>query len=128
MKALFLGLALSAFGCAHGIEGRHEGRDVRGSAHVDDKARLLVAGPASAVHARAYSGAPPALFTVERITGDDRDCARVPSARALDARPDRDGHLSVPNGRALCAAAASGQAEVMWHAHVDNARDLWALQ
>jgi hypothetical protein len=129
MKATMVGLLLAMLGgagCAHGVINNEVGRDVRGSAQLNDGARLLVVGPASSVHTSAGDGdRSVALYMVDARTGDDRDCGASAHRTAVDA--GAGGHIQVPQGRALCAAKANGAvADVLWHGHADDSQEMWA--
>ena len=128
MKGLLLtalGVTLMV-GCAHGGAGRSE-RELRGLARVGGEGRVLVAGPASLVHANLQGTKTVTLFVVERVSGDDGDCAKRPAAQALPADATR-AQVTVAAGHVLCAASASGPTDVSWHAHLDGNPNLWALR
>jgi len=128
MKGLLLmGLGVTLMvGCAHGTGG-HSDRELRGSARVGGEGRMLVAGPASLVHANLQGTKAVTLFVAERVSGGDGDCAKHSAAQALPADGTR-AQLTVAAGHVLCAASASGPTDVSWHAHVDGNPSLWALR
>jgi hypothetical protein len=132
MKTTMLGLAFAmlAAGCAHNVGGSQaRAKNMRGWAVVDTAPRLLVAGPATGVHAGAESGALPTLFVVDQVRGDDSDCAVARAAHSTAARPGPDGRIAIPPGRALCAVAEKGSTEVFWHGRAEDGNStMWALQ
>jgi hypothetical protein len=119
-RKLVLGAALAVpAGCAHGWSLEAGARDLRGSTELRGAARVLVDGPALSVHADAEGGEPIALYVVDRVNGDDRDCARAPDASAAQPALDAGRHVEVGQGRELCAVASpAGRLEVHWHARM----------
>jgi hypothetical protein len=107
-------------GYAHGWGQDGGGRDLRGSTELrGGAARLLVGGPALSVHAGSDGGEPIALYVVDRVNGDDRDCARATSAGAAQPARDESRHVEVAQGRELCAVAPqAARLEVQWHARM----------
>ena len=127
MKTIVWVLAMAAMGagCAHGW-GEARAHSIRGMTKVGSGPRLLVGGPALSVHTSIDDREPVTLFVVERVNGDDSDCTRDP-ARALTLAEDARHHVDVAAGRALCAVAASGTREVLWHARAEEEpSSLWA--
>jgi hypothetical protein len=115
MRGMLLGLVLAMVaGCAHGLHGE-AARDVRGVAKVGAGARLLVGGPAMSVHTNVDGSEPVALFVVDRVNGDDRDCASGTAAHAAPIAPAAGRHIEIAEGRELCAVA-QGTHEVLFHA------------
>ena len=108
-------------GCAHGLPGdARVDRELRGSAKVGGGARLLVGGRAMLVHTSVDGTEPVALFVVDRVSGDDRDCAPGPSSHAAPIAPAASRHIEIGEGRELCALATAGSREVLFHAHVED--------
>lgn len=118
-----LGLAMAA-GCAHGSGARSAAAERRGSMTVADGARMLLAGPAETVHASVDGARPVALYLVDRVHGDDRDCRQFTSARWVSG----SAHVEVGAKKELCAASQGGPASVLWHATAGGHDNLWALQ
>jgi hypothetical protein len=120
VRGMILAGALAGLaGCAHGWNGEAGTRDVRGSTKVDGRARLLVAGPVLSVHADVDGGGPVGLYLVDRVNGDDGDCARRPGTGAVALAPRAGRHVEVGPGREICAMAApAGVREVLWHARL----------
>jgi hypothetical protein len=117
-------LAMGAVGCAHGTSTSDRGRAVRGGARVGPEARALVLGPAPVVHATGDK--PVRWFVVDRVKGDDSDCAGpIASARGFESARAR---LSVTSGQVLCAMVARGATDVIWHELPEGEGSLWALR
>jgi hypothetical protein len=127
MRGLLMVAGLGLFvGCAH-AGGRHAEHELRGLAQVASEGRMLVAGPASLVHANLEGTKPVTLFVVERVSGSDADCAK-PSAPQTVRSEGKRAQLTVAAGHVLCAASETGPTDVMWHAHVDANPSVWALR
>ena len=126
MRGMMLaGVLVLATGCAHRWDGDPSVRDIRGSAELGVGARLLLAGPARSVHANVEGGDPTALYLVDRVSGEDRDCAKASTAGAAAFVPQRGDHIDIPAGRELCAThMRAGVTEVVWHARVAAPTDL----
>ena len=123
LTLMVLGLAMAA-GCAHGRAARSEASELRGAARVAETGRMLVAGPAGTVHASVDGPRGVSLFLVDRVHGDDRDC---------DATPTRSGSRGArtwrwARSRSCAPWPAGGPSFVMWHAHLGERNNLWALQ
>ena len=123
LMLMALGMAMAA-GCAHGTSVRSEAVEVRGSARVAEDGRMLLAGPAGTVHASVDGPRSVAFFLVDRVHGDDRDCHDVSYAQWVSG----SAHLDVGARQELCAVSKGAPAFVMWHAHVGERANLWALQ
>ncbi len=118
MRAMMLAAALAIpAGCAHGGSEEAATRDVRGSTNLGGAARLLLSGPALAVHASVDSEDPIALYVVDRVSGDDRDCAWPAPAGASAIVTQMGSHIELAAGRELCAMPTrAGKRVVLWHA------------
>ncbi|HXT97761.1 MAG TPA: hypothetical protein VN853_15780 [Polyangia bacterium] len=124
LTLLALGLAMAA-GCAHGSGAGTAATERRGSMNVADGGRvLLLAGPAETVHASVDGPRPVALYLVDRVHGDDRDCRELTYAQRVSG----SAHVDVRAKQELCAVSQGGPASVLWHAFVGGHNDLWALQ
>jgi hypothetical protein len=123
LTSLALGLAMAA-GCAHGSGARSTATERRGSMNLANDARMLLAGPAGTVHASVDGSRPVALYLVDRVHGDDRDCRQLTYARWVSG----SAHLEVGAKQELCAVSKGGPASVMWHATTGGRDNLWALQ
>jgi hypothetical protein len=123
LKVLAMAVAMAAAaGCAHGPVAPERASDARGMARVGQQARALLVGPARLVHATGDK--PVRWFVADRVSGDDRDCAGLPSPVALGE--SAGAQLAVGSGQVLCAAVARGATDVMWHRLPDVADTLWA--
>lgn len=124
LTVLALGLAMAA-GCAHGSGARTAAAaERRGTTNVAEGGRVLLAGPAETVHASVDGPRPVALYLVDRVHGDDRDCRELTYARWVTS----SAHVDVGAKQELCAVSQGGPASVLWHAFVGGHRNLWALQ
>jgi hypothetical protein len=123
LTLLALGLAMAA-GCAHGSGARTAATERRGSMNVAGGGRVLLAGPAETVHASVDGPRPVALYLVDRVHGDDRDCRELTYAQWVSG----SAHVDVGAKQELCAVSTGGPAWVLWHAFVGGRNNLWALQ
>jgi hypothetical protein len=132
MKSIMGGLLwVLAAGCAHAPSSASRTEDHRGLARVEPRAHILVVGPAASVHTSAEGSVPIALFVVDRVHGDDRDCARVaaPHREApMSKLSTVERHLHIAAGQELCVASPTGPTEIAWHAHLQESAGLLALQ
>jgi hypothetical protein len=127
MKATMLGTMFAVLaGCAHGVNGDGREQSLRGSAQVNEGARLLVGGPTVSVHTNVEGIEPVTLFVVDLVKGDDGDCAPATSAHTTVIAPEARGKIEIGAGRELCALATVGSMEVLWHAEVKAPAGLWA--
>jgi len=122
MRAMMLAAALALpAGCAHRWGEQAATRDVRGSMDLAGAARLLLSGPAVDLHANVDREDPIALYVVDRVSGDDRDCARPALAGAATIVTQMGSHLELAAGRELCAMPTrQGTREVLWHARTTD--------
>jgi hypothetical protein len=131
MKTTLLGLAMvlgATMGCAHGTlvpDGPAQEREMRGSAHVGQQARVIVAGPAPLVHATGEQ--PVRWFLAHRISGGDGDCAAAGASPSLLSESSGV-HLTIAPDHVLCASVAQGTTDVRWHQDAESSRNLWALR
>ena len=124
LMLLALGLAMAA-GCAHGSNARTAATtERRGLTNVADGGRVLLAGPAATIHASVDGPRPVALYLVDRVHGDDRDCRQPTYAQWVSG----SAHVDVGAKQELCAVSKGGPASVLWHAFVGGHNSLWALQ
>lgn len=125
MRGMMLAVALATLGgCAHGWNSN--GRDVRGSAQVGDGPRLLLGGPALSVHTNVDRTEPIALFMVDHVNGDDRDCSQATALHAVAIAPEAARHVELAPGRELCAVSRRGSQEVVWHGRTEDPTTLMA--
>ena len=117
---LVLAVVMSA-GCAHGSAEAARDRDQRGSTFGADKARLLVVGPVARIHTSVNTTEPLALVVVQRVHGDDGDCASaVASSSTVRLVAQRTQSIrALPADKELCAMSPGGPTEVAWHARAD---------
>src|SRR5262249_1207813 len=106
LTLLALGLAMAA-GCAHGSgAGTTAATERRGPLTAPDGGRVLLAGPAETVHASVDGSRPVALYLVDRVHGDDRDCRELTYAQWVSG----SAHVDVGAKQELCAVSRSGPA------------------
>jgi len=123
MRGMLLVMALATMGgCAHGWNGGDgRSRDVRGSAQVGGgRPRLLLGGPALSVHTNVDGTEPVALFVVDQVNGDDRDCSLATASHLVAIAPEASRHVELAPGRELCAVSRKGSREVVWHGRTED--------